>query len=77
LYLISSPWHLYRIKQIVRRTSSDNVLISFAPVSVSAARPAYTKFSIWRQAHYEWLATLAETIPKPLRDPLIKTMRYQ
>jgi uncharacterized SAM-binding protein YcdF (DUF218 family) len=75
---ISSPFHLYRFRQIVNEDPKRRQLnVFYSPYTLKRTRPTMTYFDIWKQVHYEWLANLSVLLPKSIYKKLIRQMRGQ
>ena len=77
LIVVSSPFHLHRVRQIIRDEPEKRLKVFFSPYSLKDAQPSITYFGIWRQVHYEWLAHFSQLLPRKTYKKLIHHMRGQ
>ena len=77
IMVVSSPFHLYRFRQIIKDGPKNHLKVFFAPYSLKNAHPPITYLDIWRQVHYEWLAHLSKFLPEAIYRRLIRHSRGQ
>ena len=74
---VSSPFHLYRFRQIVNSEPNSRVKVFYSPYILKRSSPSITFFDIWKQVHYEWLANVSTLLPKSIYKRLIHHLRGQ
>ena len=61
---VSSPFHLYRFRQIVNSEPNSRVKVFYSPYILKRSSPSITFFDIWKQVRYEWLAMFPHCFQK-------------
>ena len=77
LIVVSSPFHLYRFRRIIRDEPGKHLKAFFSPYSLKSSQPPITYFGIWMQVHYEWLAHFSQLLPRKTYNKWIRQMRGQ
>ncbi|HQP10247.1 MAG TPA: YdcF family protein [Candidatus Omnitrophota bacterium] len=75
--IVSSPFHLYRFRQIVREGPPHSLEVFFSPYPFKGAKPPMTYFDMWAQVHYQWAAHYAQLLPEDIYKKLVYRMRAQ
>jgi uncharacterized SAM-binding protein YcdF (DUF218 family) len=74
--VISSPFHLYRARQIINEEGpKENLEVVFMPYSLTQSNPPKTLIDIWSEIHYEWRAYLSNLLPEFAYKRIIHYLR--
>ncbi len=73
--VVSSPLHVFRIKEIVREVEGS-LSVLLAAYSYGDCRPAMGRVALWGQTHYEWASRLLpRMLPIRMYEKMIEMLR--
>jgi vancomycin permeability regulator SanA len=75
--LVSSPFHLYRFRQVIRDGPPHYLKVFYSPYSLKEAKPPATYWDMWAQIHYQWVAHYSQLLPEKIYKKVIDRLRAQ
>lgn len=76
VFLVSTPLHLQRFKQIIADHPIDTK-VKFKAISYKTTSPKVTYWELWQNVHYNWAANISTLLPQSLRAQLLMLIRPQ
>jgi uncharacterized SAM-binding protein YcdF (DUF218 family) len=77
VFVISSPFHIFRARKIITQHAPENLILYFLSFDYSTVEPKATLFELIGRIHYEWASWAIQCLPPDMYNRLIRYLRHQ